>query len=372
MIDGLMGARLLLFSGATVPLPAGPKVMQALDAVEVTSDAERGDGFQLTFSLAKGGLMDYTVLADGSMDLFNRVVIAVAFGVVPEVLIDGIVTHHEVSPSNEPGRSTLRVKGRDVGVMLDLEEKNEPYPNQPDWLVVTQLLGAQAQYGLVPAVTPSTDVPIELERVTRQHETDLAFIRRLAERHGYVFYIEPVTVGVNTAYWGPENRLGLPQPALTVDMGSATNVESLSFSADALAPVKPESEVLEPITKTSIPIPPLPPLRVPPLAASPLPARRTTVLRDSARQNPAQAATSSVAAATRAPDPVTGTGELDARRYGTALRARRLVGVRGVGLSYDGLYYVRRVSHKLEPGSYTQSFTISREGTTTLTPVVPT
>lgn len=370
MIDGLLGTRLLLFSGATVPLPVGQDVMQALDAVEVTMDAEQGDGFQLTFSLAKGGLMDYTVLADGSMDLFNRVVIAVAFGVVPEVLIDGIITHSEVSPSNEPGRSTMRVTGRDVGVMLDLEEKNEQYPNQPDWLVVTQLLAAQAQYGLVPAVTPSTDVPIELERVTRQHETDLAFIRRLAQRNGHVFYIEPVTVGVNQAYWGPENRLGLPQPALTMDMGSATNVNSLSFSADALAPVEPESEVLEPITKTSIPIPALPPLRVPPLAATPLPARRTTLLRDSANQNPAQAATSSIAAATRAPDPVTGTGELDARRYGSALRARKLVGVRGVGLSYDGFYYVRRVSHRLEPGGYTQSFTISREGTMTLTPVV--
>jgi hypothetical protein len=370
MIDGLLGTRLLLFSGVTVPLPAGPSVTQALEEVEVTSDADRGDAFQLTFKLAKGGLMDYTLLADGAMDLFNRVVIAVAFGVVPEVLIDGIVTHHEVSPSNEPGKSTLRVKGRDVSVMLDLEEKNDSYPNQPDWLVVTQLLAAQARYGLIPAVTPSTDMPIELERVTRQHETDLAFIRRLARRHGHVFHIDPVTVGVNTAYWGPENRLGLPQPALTVDMGSATNVSSLSFSADAMAPVQTESEVVEPITKTSIPIPSLPPLRMPPLAASPLQARRTTVLRETANQNPAQAATSSLAASTRAPDPVTGTGELDAARYGSALRARKLVGVRGAGLSYDGFYYVRRVSHRLKPGSYTQSFTVSREGTMTMTPVV--
>lgn len=370
MLDGLLGTRLLLLTGKTVPLPAGPDVMQALDEVEVTSDAEQGDGFQLTFTLAKGGLLDYTVLDSGAVDLFNRVVVAVAFGVVPEVLIDGIVTHHEVSPSNEPGQSTLRVKGRDVSLMLDLEEKNEKYPNQPDWLVVTQLLAAQAKYGLVPAVTPTTDVPIELDRITRQHETDLTFIQRLARRNGHVFYVEPVTVGVNTAYWGPENRLGLPQPALTVDMGAATNVTSLSFAADALAPVEPESRVLEPITKTTIPIPSLPPLRIPPLSSSPMPARRKTILRETANQDPARAATSAMAAATRAPDPVTGTGRLDSRRYGTALRARRLVGVRGAGLSYDGFYYVRRVTHTLGSGQYTQSFTISREGTGTLTPFV--
>ena len=28
----------------------------------------------------------------------------------------------------------------------------------------------------------------------------------MAERNGFVFYIEPLTFGVNTAYWGPENR----------------------------------------------------------------------------------------------------------------------------------------------------------------------
>ena len=370
MLDGTLGTRLLLFAGATVPLPAGPEVTRALEQVEVTSDADQGDAFQLTFNLSKGGLMDYTVLQSGALDLFNRVVVAVAFGVVPQVLIDGIITHHEVAPSNEPGRSTLRVKGKDVSLMLDLEEKNESYPNQPDWLVVTQLIASQAQYGLVPAVTPTTDVPIELLRVSRQHETDLAFIRRLADRNGYVFYVEPLTVGASTAYWGPENRLGLPQPALSVDMGSATNVESLSFAADGMAPVETESEVVEPITKTSIPIPSLPPLRVPPLAASPIPARRKELLRRSANQNPAEAATSSLAASTRAPDPVTGQGQLDARRYGTALRARRLVGVRGAGLSYDGFYYVRSVTHTLRQGTYTQSFTISREGTMTLTPVV--
>ena len=371
MLDGLLGARLALLAGATVPLPVGPEVMQAFSQAEVVLDADGEDGFQLTFTLAKGPLLDYALLQSGPFDPFNRVIVAVVFGVVPEVLIDGVVTHHEVVPSSEPGQSTLRVKGKSVVQMMDLEEKSESYPNQPDWLVVTQILASYAQYGLVPAVTPTTDVPIEIERITRQAETDLAFVRRLAQRNGYVFYVEPTPVpGVNTAYWGPEVRLGLPQRALTVDMGDATNVTSLQFTADALAPVGTESVVVEPFLKLSIPIPSLPSLKVPPLASSPLPARRTRILRETASQNPAEAMTSAIAATTRAPDPVTGTGELDAARYGGALRARGLVGVRGAGLSYDGFYYVRRVSHTVTPGTYRQSFRISREGTGTLTPFV--
>ncbi len=370
MLDGLLGTRLVLLTGATVPLPAGPEVMRAVERVEVVQDADGEDGFQLSFRIAKGGLLDYTLLQTGALGLFDRVIVAVAFGVVPEVLIDGIVTHHQVTPSNEPGQSTLLVTGKGVGVMMDLEEKSQSYPNQPDWLVVTQILASYAQYGLVPMVTPSVDIPIELFRTTHQHETDLAFVRRLAARNGYAFAIEPTVPGVNAATWGPEVRLGLPQRALTVGMGTATNVESLQFAADALVPVAPQATVVEPLSKTAIPIPTLPSLRVPPLSAFPIPARRTTLVRETANQGPAEAMTSVVAAATQAPDPVTGSGELDAARYGGALRARRLVGVRGAGWSYDGFYVVRRVAHTLAEGAYRQSFTLSREGTGTLTPFV--
>ena len=235
MFDSLLGVRLILMAGQTVPLPVSREVSEAFDRLEVTNDADQGDGFQITFTLAKGSLMEYTVLQSGAVDLFNRVVIGVALGVVPEVLIDGIITHHQLAPSNEPGQSTLTVTGKDVSVMLDLEEKNEPYPNQPDWVIVSTLLGGYAEYGLVPAPTPTTDVPLEIQRVTRQTDTDLKFIQHLAARNGYVFYVEPVTFGVNTAYWGPENRLSVPQSALTIDMGTATNVKQLSFSADGLA-----------------------------------------------------------------------------------------------------------------------------------------
>jgi hypothetical protein len=185
-----------------------------------------------------------------------------------------------------------------------------------------------------------------------------------------VFYIEPVAPGVTTAYFGPENRLGLPQPALSVDLGGATNVETLNFANDALAPVGTRGSFVEPITKTSIPIPPLPSLRIPPLAASPAPPLRTTLQRRTASQGPGQAATTALAATTRAPDAVSATGRVDTVRYGGVLRARRLVGVRGAGLKNDGFYKVRKVTHEIEIGKYTQEFTLSREGTGTLLPLV--
>ena len=72
------------------------------------------------------------------------------------------------------------------------------------------------------------------------------------------------------------------------------------------------------------------------------------------------------------PDAVRGSGELDAARYGAVLRARQLVGVRGAGVDHDGLYYVRSVTHQIERGSYRQRFDLSREGTVSTVPLVPT
>jgi len=368
MLAGHLGIRLVLQVGKIVPLPAPADVVDAITQVEVTNDAEMGDGFQIIFTLGKDQAGSYGLLDGGALDPFNRVVIAVAVGAVPEVLIDGIIAHHQLVPSNEPGMSTLTVTGRDLRQVLDLEEKNEKYENQSDSVIFTRLIGDYARYGLVPQPTPTTDVPIELQRIPRQHETDLKFIQRMADRNGFVFYIEPVTFGVNRAYFGPETRAGIPQPALTANMDAFSNVNTLSFSHDALAPTRAEGSILEPITKTSIPLPSLPSLRIPPLAAKPTPARRKVIVRDAANKNSAQAAT---AAATNAPESVKGEGELDTLRYGSVLRAHRSVGVRGAGLSYDGDYYVRGVKHVITSGvSYTQQFTISREGTGGLLPVV--
>ncbi len=69
-------------------------------------------------------------------------------------------------------------------------------------------------------------------------------------------------------------------------------------------------------------------------------------------------------------DAVTGNGSLNTTRYGWILRRRTVVGVRGAGPTYDGFYYVNSVTHSIKHGEYKQSFTLSRDGLITQTPVV--
>ena len=78
-----------------------------------------------------------------------------------------------------------------------------------------------------------------------------------------------------------------------------------------------------------------------------------------------------LARASRSSEAVTGTGSLDVLRYGRPLRARSLVGLRGAGLAFDGLYFVKNVKHKMKRGEYKQDFTLTRNGLLSTVPAVP-
>jgi hypothetical protein len=371
MLTSLLGIRVMVWIGPTVPLPLPPEVSAALIKVSVINDSRAEDGFELTFALGKDLSADFSLLSAGTVEVFNRVSIAVVMGVVPEFLIDGIITEHEVIPSDQPGASTLVVRGRDVRLMMDLEEKDATFPNMPDFVIATTVLANYSQYGLVPTPVPTSDIPIELFRIPRQAETDLQFVKRLARRNGYIFYVEPIALGVNLAYFGPETRVSVPQSALMIDMGPHTNLKSLSFTNDSLAPVQSTGSFIEPLSMQAIDIPSLPSLNLPPLSSSPAQARRKARLRCTGNASPAGAVTASAASSSNAPDAVACTGEIDCVRYGGVLRARRLVGIAGAGRTHDGNYYVRRVTHTIEPHkSYTQQFLATREGTGSMLPVV--
>jgi len=352
--------------------------MDAVQSVEVTNNDEGRDGFQITFSLGKSGsthISDYPLMKNPLLKPFNRVIIIATFGAMPRVLIDGIVTHQQLNPGIEPGRSTLTITGEDLSLMMDMEEKSETHPNQPDAAIVAKIILSYAQYGLIPAVIPpaSMDAPLIVDRVPSQQGTDLAYIQELAGLHDYVFYIEPTDVpGVSKAYWGPPKLTGAPQKALSVNMGPETNVTSINFQHNALKPTLVKGSIQDKITGMSIPVQVLASLR-PALSSQPAwqaqPHVRSKQFRDSG-MSVLQALDKAQAEMSKSSDAVTATGELDVLRYGDVLRARGLVGLRGVGHSFDGFYYVKSVTHRIRSNEYTQSFTLTREGLGSTTSVV--
>jgi hypothetical protein len=92
---------------------------------------------------------------------------------------------------------------------------------------------------------------------------------------------------------------------------------------------------------------------------------------NTANLNPVQAVALGLARAAKSSDAVTGTGSLDVLRYGRILKARGLVGVRGAGQAFNGLYFVKSVTHKIKRGEYKQDFTLTRNGLISTVPKVP-
>lgn len=371
----LSNAYLTLMIGPAVPVPAPLPVMDALENVQVTSSRDRS-GFQLTFTVGKTSPLQLALLPAGYFDpIVTRVIILITLNGMPNVIIDGIVTRQELQPTNEAGQSKLTITGDDLTVAMDLLEIILPYPAMPDVAQINLILAKYAFLGIVPVVVPPFifTVKTPLQGYDTQTASDLDYIRDLAGKSGYVFYIEPGPLpGQSIAYFGPDIRIPLPQSALNVNMDAHTNVESLSFSLDGLLKKLEIINVLDPVTGR-IPVPvPMPEINIfkPPLGARPTPPAKIVYNRSSASLDLSQALKNAIGKGLTSSAPITGNGTLDVARYGQILKPRTLVGVRGAGISYDGLYYVDSVTHNIKRGEYKQNFSLSRDGLISNTAVV--
>lgn len=366
--------QLLLMIGSVIAVPAPQPLVDALQSAQITASAGQRSGFQLSFAVSKNSIIATALLPLGVLDPPTRVVLTGLLGGMPTVLMDGIITHHEWSPSETPGASTLTVTGEDLTALMDLSHEHMCFPAMPMNLRVMAIVAKYALYGMIPVAVPPVvfSVPNPLDTIPVQSGTDLDYIQALAKEAGYSFFLIPGPApGASIAYWGPEARAGLLQPALTVNSGAATNVESLSFSFDGLSRTQYTITITEPNTKIGIPVPiPDVSLLRPPLAARPAVALRQEPLPDLSGRSVVDVALRGLSKTTQASDAVTGQGKLDVLRYGHVLQPRSLVGVRGAGLAYDGMYYVKSVTHDIKRGQYKQNFTLTRDGFVPQTPVV--
>ena len=410
---------LSLLAGPVVAVPVHKPLIDAFVSAEITESATGPSGFQLTFTLADESILQTFFLLAASAPLpLLRVILVATFGGLPQVLMDGIIEHHEVQPDATGGSSKLVVTGHDLTSVMNLIPLTGlPYPGMSPDLRVELILAKYAVFGMIPEVipVPTPDIPVPIQQIgwvglwiaaglspfalvpeVRQFYdgcillsgsisngasvlaaqamgTDLAYLNQLAGDAGYVFYITPGPLpGANQAYWGPQIRLGLPQPALNVNMDAWTNVESLTFTYQPQASVLPIVFIQDPVAGVTVPVP-IPPVTPfnPPLGVVVPTPQKIVQLQDTAKRSPAEALMLGVAEAVKNADVVTGNGTLDVDRYGQILRARSLVGVRGAGIPFDGMHYVESVTHSVKPGQYKQTFVLKRNALIANLPAVP-
>lgn len=370
---------------------ASSTLAESLAAVEVSCETDAPSTARLSFNAGRvGNAGDYALLSGGSLQPMGRLALVVTVSSAASVLFDGFITHQQLVPGRYPKGSTLIVTAEDVSVKMGLLQVSAEYPAMTDDQIVQQILSSRYGGLVTPNVTAPSINPTPGLYVPQQNDTDLSYIRELAARYGFIFWIQPgPSAGSNQAYWGPPVRSGTPQPTLNVDVGPATNVDAIRFRFDALAPTVSYGEVLQiesqdPSQNGPVQVVIASSTRSPALATTPglvapdgLTSNPTSFDPTSVRSrgtliqapglSPMQGQAVAQGIVDRSTDQVVvGEGDLDVLRYGGLLQPSGTVGVRGTGTTYDGLYCVQSVRHRihLQLGrwNYKQSFVIAREG----------
>lgn len=384
--------------------PASGSLMQALQRIRVIRGDRAPSTFELTFHTERvAGDHDFPLMGSALLASFARVTLVVTVSSEPKVLIDGYVSGRRLIPAGDPAGCRMTISGEDVSLKMGLVEISLDYPHSSDAEIVSEILERYGTFGIRPDVrpTPGSIVPNAFASV--ENGTDRQFLAHLAAKHGYRFYIVPgePTLGYNTAYWGPPRLDDPPQKSLVADGGPGSNVEAIDFFDNALAPVVTYGAVSQDL------LPPPTPQMVPLLAAAstrnplsqhpglgsygdlaeqlltdPLEALgklleldvRGSLLQPQSLgclqgQEPFPLEAQAIAQARTdesTSEVVVARGRLTGDRYGQVLEAPGIVAVRGVGYSFDGLYYVQQVVHDVDVTaggwSYTQGFTLTRGG----------
>ena len=104
------GINITIKVGKRGTVPASREFLEALQTVEVTHSDEGRSGFQISLQVGRSGRGDFKddpLLKDRQLKPGNRVIMTVSLNGSPQVLMDGLITHQQFSPSLQPGKSTL-------------------------------------------------------------------------------------------------------------------------------------------------------------------------------------------------------------------------------------------------------------------------
>jgi len=314
---------------------------------------------EYSFDIADG---DFPLLKDASIGAGSEVSVLVPTDDATACLVKGPVYGQQIQFKHGGSGSTLSVQGADSLIKLDREDKVAAWNNLTDSAAVSSIL---TDAGLVADIDPTQAGHMESKHTLVQRESDLSFIRRLARRNGYHFWLTCDEFGIETAHFKRPKLDGQTECDLIINLTEPRfNVTDLDISWDVERPTSTTSIELDLNTKSD--------------------------LTGSAQQSPLTAlggtALSTIATGSRIAHvyaPADDNGDLQARSEGTlieagffmhatgtttlsalkkVLRAHTLVNLRGVGTRHSGTWFCSAVRHSIDSSEHIMQFDLIRNG----------
>jgi phage protein D len=333
------------------------QLYQDLVSLEVELDEELASMFRLTIAITQVG-STWTYLDDERFAIWKRVVVTAGLEDDAPQLIAGYVTSVRPEFSPDLDQCRLLVWGMDATALMDRQDRLKDWPNKRDSDIATETFQA---YGLTPQVT-DTDVTHDEEVSTIiQRETDIKLLKRLALRNGFECFVDG-----DTGHFQPPGLSATAQPVLAIQFGDETNLNRFALEVNALTPAGVAMFQLDRASKDVLDV-----------TAE---AGRQRALGANAPDSylapgmepglvyvggVVTTGTQEMTALCQGLQDqgewfVTGEGEVAANQYGTVLKPRAPVTIKGVGETHSGTYYVTHVTHVFAPKGYTQAFRVKR------------
>ncbi|MGH9884441.1 MAG: phage late control D family protein [bacterium] len=333
-------------------------LLKCIQSVTVEEDLDVGSSCSIELEACRNEDGTWPYLEDDNLEVWNRVTVLAAFPKQTETVFDGYISHTSVRTNADASNMTVEISGVDASYHMNVEEKTRIWRNQTYEDIATAIIG---EYEFTPYVAdapaPGTP-PLQVA----QRSTDHRFLRELARRRGYEFYV----LGAN-AYFRPADLTKAPQKVIAINFGEETNCNDLQFQSDGTAPTEASVayfDAMEGEAKVDQQMDSgLTPLGTELLSSLrgqvPIPQTKR-IARGLGFSSPAQAAEYAAGMLRRNGWWVTAHGTMSGLRYGRVLRSRKLVTVKGAGPNFNGNYYVRRVRHTLTSRTYMMEFDLSR------------
>jgi hypothetical protein len=331
-----------------------------LVSLEVELDDELAGMFRLHIALLLQADGTWKYVDDDRLTIWKQVVITAGLEDDTQQLISGYITH--VRPAFGIGLDacSLEIWGMDSSVLMEREDKLKDWPSRKDSDIATEIFSA---YGLTPQVQDTDIVHDEKVSTIIQRETDIQFLKRLALRNGYECYVDG-----DTGYFQPAQLSGTPQQVLAVQFGDDTNVNRFSLEVNALATANVSMAQVDHDTKDV-------------LDANSAPGNQQALGANGAVSYLGAGMTPGVVFIGKTVTTgssemtalcqglydegewfVTGEGEVAANQYGSVLKPRGPVTIKGIGETHSGIYYVTHVNHVFNADGYIQRFRVKRNG----------
>lgn len=348
--------------------PASADLLNAVRRIEMEDHASMAAMLRLRLAVAvKENGSGWTVLDDDLFTRLAKVTLSVTIGSgQPVSLIEGYVIEVDTHFAPEPNASLLTVTAMDATVLMHLDEKVKAWVGMKDSDVASSIF-SDSGYHVTPVVDSTEYTREENDQTLIQRGTDIQFLKHLADLNGFDCFVAMNDGGQVEGHFHSPKHDGQPQGTLSINMGSATNVNKFQARFDMIRPVTAKGTTLDPDDASAQDGEAEEAKKTDDMGSTssvPSDRPRKVLLSRLAMSKSGEVERYAQSVVDRSSWAVVAEGDLNTLAYGGVLKAKQPVMVRGVGRMFSGRYYVERVLHLIgSDGSYVQRFMLRRNAT---------